>query len=78
MPEDDGCIKDGELRGYYAGPCNRAACQAPNARWFNRSTRAFYCESCAKLINRENPPFQGLPLCYDYDAYPVEENPSDH
>lgn len=38
--------------------CNRMACQAiltQNTRWWNGSTRAFYCPSCAHRINEYNP-----------------------
>jgi hypothetical protein len=38
--------------------CNRSACQAPlikDARWWNASTQAFYCKSCALRINESAP-----------------------
>lgn len=38
-------------KGHHNGSCNRAACQKPGANWFNHSTRAYYCESCAEKIN---------------------------
>lgn len=38
-------------KGLKGGSCNRTACQAPNAMWFNHSTRAYYCQWCARLIN---------------------------
>ena len=43
--------------------CNRSACQTPltiGSRWFNTSTRAFYCSYCAKRINSNN---YGNPIC---------------
>ena len=41
--------------------CNRSACQAPlrDERFWNTSTRAYYCRSCAQKINRA----AGLLLC---------------
>lgn len=38
--------------------CNRSACQSPGAYWFNHSTRAYYCGTCADLINRDSQRFQ--------------------
>ena len=38
-------------KGLEDGSCNRTACQAPGATWFNHSTRAWYCRPCAHLIN---------------------------
>lgn len=40
------------LKGKLNGNCNREACQAPNAVWWNTSTRAYYCGRCARDINR--------------------------
>jgi hypothetical protein len=38
-------------KGKKAGRCNVTACQEPGAYYFNKSTRAYYCEDCAKEIN---------------------------
>jgi hypothetical protein len=38
-------------KGLENGTCNRKACQAPGANWYNHSTRAFYCGNCAEVIN---------------------------
>jgi hypothetical protein len=35
--------------------CYRGACRAPAARWWNASTRQFYCEPCARQINEHSP-----------------------
>ena len=37
--------------------CNRMACQVElgDHRWWNRSTRAYYCRACALRINEVNP-----------------------
>lgn len=41
-------------KGQYGGKCNRSACLAPGAFWYNHSTRAYYCEDCARMINVAN------------------------
>jgi hypothetical protein len=46
---------DPALKGKKNGNCNRTSCQKPGATWFNHSTRAFYCQPCAFLLNNENP-----------------------
>jgi hypothetical protein len=43
-----------EDKGMKGGSCNRKDCLAPGANWFNYSTRKHYCESCARMLNREN------------------------
>lgn len=55
---------DPELKGKREGNCNRTACQRPLLKgrtWFNRVTRAYYCQHCAFLINDANtdvdPPY---------------------
>lgn len=46
--------KDPSLKGIFNGNCNRSMCQKPGATWFNHSTRAYYCHSCAYIINKMN------------------------
>lgn len=41
--------------GAFGGACNRTACRAIPATWFNASTRAFYCRECARKINEYAP-----------------------
>lgn len=41
-------------KGNYMGSCNRTSCQKPGAEYFNHSTRAYYCQECAEILNREN------------------------
>ena len=41
-------------KGLKNGSCNRRGCQKPGATWFNKGTRAYYCESCAEKINGFN------------------------
>jgi len=43
-----------KVKGERGGLCNRSACLAPGAYWFNRSTRAHYCNECARDINLAN------------------------
>lgn len=47
-------------KGKRGGSCNRTACQAPGAIWWNRGSRAWYCEGCAILINE----FGGMSHAY--------------
>lgn len=41
-------------KGEYDAECNRTACVSKNAKWFNHSTRKYYCRSCAEKINLYN------------------------
>lgn len=50
-------------KGQQGGSCNVTACQEPGATWFNTSTRAFYCPSCARKINRACIDFREERLC---------------
>ncbi len=43
---------DPKLKGVEGGNCNRTACQAPDAVWFNTGTQKYYCRSCAIDIQR--------------------------
>lgn len=47
-----------EGKGEKGQRCNRTACQAPGAYWFNHSTRAYYCGTCADIINNESKRFK--------------------
>ena len=42
-------------KGKKNGSCNREACQAPGATWFNKIMDAYYCPSCGKDLNENNP-----------------------
>jgi len=48
---------DPALKGVEGGNCNRTACQGPNAVWYNRSTKKFYCRNCALTIQQEENNF---------------------
>lgn len=51
--------------------CNRSACRAPNPTYWNTSTRAWYCEKCAKAINEgAGTHLHGVPLCLHPYALP--------
>jgi len=38
-------------KGLLGGHCNRTACLAPDATWWNRITNAYYCQACAIMLN---------------------------
>ncbi len=53
--------------------CNRGACQCrliPGQRWWNLSTRAWYCRGCAHRINQANPYPQ---LCVSEEFWRIVE-----
>ena len=54
-------------KGLFNGACNRSACLARPATWWNKSTRAHYCAPCAKTINEYNAEdakrLYNAPLC---------------
>lgn len=51
-------------KGQLNGSCNRTACQAPHALWFNTSTRAYYCAQCADDITRFTRRVDGFDICF--------------
>lgn len=42
------------MKGEYGQECNRTACKNPLAFFYNHSTRKYYCEVCAVLLNKVN------------------------
>lgn len=49
----DRCIC-GKEKGELYGLCNRSSCLSPmNVRWFNHSTKRYYCASCAHELNMD-------------------------
>jgi hypothetical protein len=56
-------VTDKPDKGKDGGSCNRQACQTPGATWYNRTMDAYYCPSCANLINRDCLRFKEEPLC---------------
>lgn len=41
----------GSKGSVYGGFCNRTACTAVNAIWFNTMTHGYYCQECARGID---------------------------
>jgi hypothetical protein len=39
-------------KGEFGGPCYNAACEHAGAEWYNRSSGRYYCEPCAREVNR--------------------------
>lgn len=57
--------EDLTTKGDYLGLCNRSACLRPKADWYNTGSRAYYCESCAGMINMDGCRRYGHPdLCF--------------
>ena len=44
---------DPKLKGQLGGNCNRTACQAPGAFAWSMNNRAYYCDDCARMLNRD-------------------------
>lgn len=44
---------DPKLKGQKGGNCNRTACQAPGAYAWSMNNHAYYCDDCARMLNRE-------------------------
>lgn len=51
-------------KGLLNGRCNRTACQQPGATYFNTSTRAYYCEPCARDITDFTKRVDGFHICF--------------
>lgn len=64
-------------KGVWNGACNRSACLAYPALWYNRGSYAFYCEECAHMLNEVNRNDEfcrtGGPLCREIETE-VEAN----
>ena len=50
----------GQVQG---GECNRTQCSSKRAKYYNSSTRAWYCGGCAAKINRFSQQDHGIILC---------------
>ncbi len=62
-------------KGQFGGFCNRMDCLSPiDVCYFNYSTRKFYCEECATMLNEENKhdshELFGHDLCIKMDQCP--------
>lgn len=53
-PLDYGRTKHKANKGLLNGSCNREACQAPGANFFNYGTERYYCRRCADDLNFHN------------------------
>jgi len=56
-------IEKTNVKGAEGGLCNRSACQAPGATWYNASTMKYYCEDCAREINKWSLKDDGFRIC---------------
>lgn len=68
-----GPSKTVQVKGEKYGLCNLTACQKPGAQWFNKSTKAYYCENCAREINwpgghADCMELYGTPYLCEYEA----------
>lgn len=53
--------------GTWRGRCARSSCNViMGAWWWNKSTRLWYCEDCARKINRHSP---GLCVVSESEAH---------
>lgn len=59
------------LKGAKGGNCNREACQAPGAVWFNHSTLKHYCARCARDLNRSN--YQDAQRLWGHELCTIDE-----
>ncbi|AMB48311.1 hypothetical protein [Methylobacterium sp. AMS5] len=55
------------LKGIFDGNCNVTRCQRviKGENWFNTSTRAYYCGTCAREINRWSQRDEGKVICVE-------------
>lgn len=44
---------DPKLKGVYGGNCNITRCQAPGAYAWSMNNHAYYCDSCANMLNTD-------------------------
>lgn len=71
-----GCPTEGRVEGPTDEKfCNRSACRAVGATWWNTSTRAWYCAECARLINEGAVNFGDQPICFSADDVKYAEIP---
>ena len=59
-------------KGEMNGKCNRTVCDNKEAKYFNHSTRKYYCTPCAKLINLHNQ--ADAMRIYGHDLCTLDEN----
>lgn len=50
--------KDLTTKGFFRGLCNRRDCLSDrDVEFYNWGSYAFYCQDCARMLNRENRPW---------------------
>ena len=54
------------MKGEYNQECNRTVCKNTNANYYNLSTRAYYCKSCANKINYWSKRDENIILCTEH------------
>lgn len=70
---------DMSTKGQKGGLCNRSACLAPGATWYNWGSLAHYCFECSVMLNwdsfnaRDAFEQKGMALCQPTDITPAEE-----
>jgi len=57
-------------KGCFDGECNRTACNASGARYFNRFTHGYYCGGCARKIDIDDVTDPTTPNAFDYPQRP--------
>jgi hypothetical protein len=55
-------------KGLQGENCNRRACQRSGAYYFNKSTRAYYCQACAEMIEASSLSYGGLSIFEGLDV----------
>jgi hypothetical protein len=77
-----GVVSRGDLKpgkGLKGGACNRTACQKPakedrdGIRWFNHSTRKYYCAGCAWELNNDAFNKRDAMELYGHDLCTLEQ-----
>ncbi len=52
-------------KGLEGGACNRRACQAEPALWYNHGSRSWYCEDCANDIGNDVVNARNWPIDFE-------------
>ena len=55
-------------KGLLYGFCNVTRCQTAGAFFYNRGTRRYYCQTCARNIVRAHPPEANIFPFYDREV----------
>lgn len=60
-------------KGLVGGACNRQACQAPGAIFYNHGTDKYYCGDCAITLNTDRFNAQDSQRLYGHDLVQLDE-----